>query len=436
MDALLGYLVALTLSLLSVAGFATWAKFGVQNVQTAATSSQMVIVDKATQQYVQDNAATIAMQSTASAAYPISVGTLIVNGYLPVGFSEYNLFGQRWQAQVLHLANGQLQTLVTSQGGRPIADTKQLVQIAAQVGAQGGFVPYAKQAGDAAMSPTTAQGAYGGWSLPLDNYQSPGSGHLASLLAFTSAGANNEYLYRVTVPEQPTLNQMRTALDMGANDINAAGNVRAAGVSVQNASSDPMVAVGNASMSYTNAGKLQLTADDGTQIKNAGGGNAPLTAGDITGGILQPTTPVTEGNVCGQAGAIGKSNSGPLFCQSGVWQGGELLQVFTGTVVPNVCSGGMLASDWTCGSGPFYIDITFPQPFRSPPQVSSSISTIGPYSPCMEGGMDAVYTMATNVTTTGFRLYGAASPVSSASCTYNSQWGTATTSYIAVGLKQ
>ena len=118
-------------------------------------------------------------------------------------------------------------------------------------------------------------------------------------------------------------------------------------------------------------------------------------------------------------------------CQSGLWKSAEKLQVFTDSVVPNVCAG-TLAADWTC-SGIFYIDIVFPVPFALPPKVTSSISTIGPYSPCMTGASDATYTSALMISTTGFRLVGAASPITG--CTYDMAWGTAMTSYIAVGVK-
>lgn len=125
-----------------------------------------------------------------------------------------------------------------------------------------------------------------------------------------------------------------------------------------------------------------------------------------------------------------------LACQSGVWKSTEKIQLLTGMVVPSICPGGMLAADWTCGSGIFYVDITFPAPFKTPPQVVSSISNIGPYSPCMSGAMDAIATYATSITTTGFRLFGAASPASGYPCTYTNGWGTAATAYIVVGTKQ
>ncbi|WP_206956328.1 shufflon system plasmid conjugative transfer pilus tip adhesin PilV [Trinickia acidisoli] len=320
MDAVVGYVVALVLSMMGVAGFATWAKIGVTNVKAAATASQMAIFDQAAQQYVQDNATALAVQATTTV--PVVLNAANLSSYLPAGFSGTNPFGQTWQLQVLKTVGGQLQSLVTSQNGAPISDTKQLVQIAAQAGAQGGFVPYANQAGDATMNPASAMGAYGGWKLLLANYANPGSGHLASLLTLTNVQSNNDYLYRVAVPGQSQLNQMETALDMNVNDIDHAGNVNAQGVNVQNASSAPTVDIGAGSVSYASTNQqLTLAADGGTQIMNAAGTSAaPLTAGNITGGILQPTTSATLDGACQQAGAIANSGTGPLFCQSNVWR--------------------------------------------------------------------------------------------------------------------
>ncbi|UNK03639.1 shufflon system plasmid conjugative transfer pilus tip adhesin PilV (plasmid) [Ralstonia insidiosa] len=214
MDAILGYMIAIALSLLSVGQFYQWQASGMTNVQTAAAASQQVIYNKAAAQYVQDNGTSIAAIATPTVPVTITTAMLISSGYLPNGFSTTNVFGQTWQLQVLQPTAGTLQSVVQSVGGRAIADTVQLVQIAAQAGAQGGFVPYAGQNGDATMTPANAYGAYGAWKLPLTNFTNPGSGHLVSLLAFTGVSANNSYLYRVQVPGHPELNNMQTDLGM------------------------------------------------------------------------------------------------------------------------------------------------------------------------------------------------------------------------------
>ena len=101
MDAILGTVVALVISMLSLGGIVAWGKVGVENVQTAATANQMLIFNKATQQYVQDYGTQIASTATATVPVTISAATLAAAGYLPSGTSGVNPFGQTWQAQVL-----------------------------------------------------------------------------------------------------------------------------------------------------------------------------------------------------------------------------------------------------------------------------------------------------------------------------------------------
>ncbi|WP_440543262.1 shufflon system plasmid conjugative transfer pilus tip adhesin PilV [Trinickia sp.] len=288
MDAIVGYMIALTLSMMAVAGFTTWARQGIANVQTAATASQMLVFDRAAQQYVQDNAGQLLPGLSTNNAYTVPSGQL--TPYLPKGFALKNPFGQTWQLQVLKTAGGQLQALVTSQMGKPISDTKQLVQIAAQAGAQGGFVPFANQGGDAAMNSTSAMGAYGGWTVPLASYGNPGSGHLASLIAFTNSQANNDYLYRVAVANQPQLNQMQTALDMGANNVNNADNVTATGVSIQNPNGNSTLVLGQQASIAANdaAQQIYLHANNGAVVANA--------AGDAYEGLTSGWVNVQNGN--------------------------------------------------------------------------------------------------------------------------------------------
>jgi hypothetical protein len=213
MDPIIGALAALVISMFGVVGFTQFAKMGVSNIQTAATASQQQAFDAATQQYVQDNAATLAQSATAAVPVTITAAQLATAGYLPAGYLGTNSFGQTWQAQVLQPTAGQLETLVTSTGGNSITDTKQLAQIAAETGAAGGFVPYANQAGTA-FNTNAAYGTYGSWTVPLTAFSNPGSGHLASLLQFTNVQANTAYLYRVPVVNHPELNNMQTDLGL------------------------------------------------------------------------------------------------------------------------------------------------------------------------------------------------------------------------------
>ncbi|MDF3883107.1 shufflon system plasmid conjugative transfer pilus tip adhesin PilV [Cupriavidus basilensis] len=317
MDAILGTVVALVISMLSLGGIVAWGKVGVENVQTAATANQMLIFNKATQQYVQDYGTQIASTATATVPVTISAATLAAAGYLPSGTSGVNPFGQTWQAQVLQPTPGSLQTLVSSQGGNPISNTKQLVQIAAQAGAQGGYVPYPGQAGDATLNANTAYGSYGAWKLPMANYTNPGSGHLASLLAFTNVQSNNSYLYRVQVPGHPELNQMQTSIDLKGNDLNNVGKVNAQTATV----SSSLTSNGE---NYLNAKAANGTACSNTTLgsirTNTNGSGLVICDGALWQPIGTAVSGVANGMACAGPGklATGSDQRG-YVCRGGVY---------------------------------------------------------------------------------------------------------------------
>lgn len=347
MAAVIGTLVAVLISLMSVPGFASWAKMGITNVQKSVMATQLMAFDKAAQQYVQDNAAAIAGIATATTPVTVTAANLQAANYLPAGFSAKNPFQQTLQMQVLQPAAGQLQALVTSQGGTAITDTKELVQIAAQAGAQGGFIPYANQAGDATMAPTNAYGAYGAWKVSMAGYTNPGSGHLASLLIFTGSQSNNGFLYRVAVPGQPQLNSMQT--DLGMTDVGGtAHNIAGANqISTQSlhalangSKAVPSVQLANGTViAYNQVGEggvLGLTGSNGSTIylESLNGTfrlvnspwNAQLFTVDQSGNVIANGT-VQPGNVavpraaCSGTGIAGDSDGSGLMlsCQRGVW---------------------------------------------------------------------------------------------------------------------
>jgi hypothetical protein len=385
MEAIIGYAVALVLSLMGVVGFETWAKVGVTNVLTAATSSQLLTFDKAAAQYVQDNGAAIAAIATATTPVTVTGAMLVSANYLPTGFAAQNPFRQTWQVQVTQPTPGVLQTMVFSVGGQAITDPKQLVQIAAQAGAQGGFVPYPNQGGDATLNATTAYGAYGMWKVPLANYTNPGSGHIASLLAFTNTDSNNAYLYRLAVPGHPELNDMQT--DLGLTDVGGtAHNINGANViSTQSLNalasgsiSVPSVTMANGSVvafsQVAEGGVLGLVGSNGQRVyvQNINGSfqltngqfSGPLLTVDQSGNVVANGTVEAGGRVTGdeylalkgtatigaactsggsslQAASSDGSGS-PLFCQSGVWSTDKpnlYRYVFTGSTTWTVPAG-------------------------------------------------------------------------------------------------
>ncbi len=102
----------------------------------------------------------------------------------------------------------QLTVLVLTAGGEPFS----LVDApAALVGGSAGIV-VETDTGD------TLQGVGGGYSIKLDSapmeIPSPGPGHLGLYATLDDAALNADVLYRVAVPGQAELNQMRVNLDM------------------------------------------------------------------------------------------------------------------------------------------------------------------------------------------------------------------------------
>ncbi len=185
-----------------------------QLILGTVTARQMHQVTKAAQDYITAYATNIEASSTATSPATITIPMLESTGFLPSGFQATNPYGQTWEVQVLQPNPGQLQALVLSIGGQTIAPADG-PRIGAEAGSRGGTV----------TASGTAQGSYAGWQVSLTNYTNPGVGHLASLLYFNNGSLENDYLYRVSVPGQPQLNMMSTALNMGANDINNAQDV-------------------------------------------------------------------------------------------------------------------------------------------------------------------------------------------------------------------
>lgn len=393
MDAILGYLVATTLSMLAMVGFINFANQGVKNVQNASVASETRAINKAFSQYVQDNAAAISGTATAAAPVRISVPMLACANYLPISYAAgascpsnnaaqgaLNAFGQYYFAQVLQPSAGQLQIFVFTTGGRAIADTKQLVSIAAQVGGEGGFVPYANQGADATMVNTNAYGAYGMWGpVSLANYTNPGSGHLASLLAFSNANADSSHLYRVAVAGQPQLNTMTTPLVMadtetlgaactttGAIAQDGSGAVVScqggawqtqgsaywkdpainfAGLPTCNAAAQwqtrvvetPSVGTGPRAYTCDGVSWQALAVDDSGNLVLPGNlsvaGNATITGNETVSGTatlnklagtLQVTPTATAGAACSPNGSLAQDGTGLILsCQSGVWTAGR-----------------------------------------------------------------------------------------------------------------
>lgn len=287
MSSILGALFAVLVGMMAVVPIVTYEHQAATNQLTASTAGQFSQVLKAANQYVQANYTAIEGVATATTPATITVPMLQNTGYLSQGVSAVNPFGQTWTVQVLQPEPGVLQALVLSTGGQEIPQVE-APAIAAQAGQDGGgFVPYAGQYGT--LSPAAAQGAYGGWAVPLAAYGSPGAGHLAGLVQTAGANQQQDYLYRNAVPGAPQLNTMSTDLNMGGNNIGSANQVVANKVTLPGGNS---LQIGSQYF-YGDNTNLALRTPGTTYVQNPNGtALAPLTASTISGSTL-----ISSGNV-------------------------------------------------------------------------------------------------------------------------------------------
>lgn len=303
MSSILAALFAVLVGMMAVVPIVHYEHQAALNQLTASTAGQFSQVLKAANQYVQANYAAIEGVATATTPATITVPMLQNTGYLSQGVSAVNPFGQSWQVEVLQPQPGVLQALVLSTGGQQIPQVE-APAIAAQAGQDGGgFVPYAGQYGT--LSPAAAQGAYGGWAVPLAAYGSPGAGHLAGLVQTAGASQQGDYLYRNAVPGAPQLNTMSTDLNMGGNNIGSANQVTAnkvtlpAGNSLQIGSE--YVYGDTQNMALRTPGTLYIQTPNGS-------GFAPVEASTVTGSTLHSFGNVNaDGNVTAQNVYAGNS---------------------------------------------------------------------------------------------------------------------------------
>lgn len=264
-----------------------------QNVRASATAGEARQILTAAQKYIQTYYPNVESVATASKPATITVGMLESTGTLSTAFGASNPWAQTWQVQVLQPSPGKLQALLLSEGGVKIPE-RVAPQIATEVGASGGFVPYSGEYGN--LGPNIAQGAYGHWSVSMAGYSNPGPGHVAALLAFDNGSLEKDYLYRVQVPGHPELNTMQTALDMGKNAITKAGNVSAA---------DGAISLGTAGTTACNANaRLHLA---GSEVWDGCDGDLHLYPGGGNGSSVATSANMQAG---GSIGANGNLNAG------------------------------------------------------------------------------------------------------------------------------
>lgn len=345
MSSVLGVLFAIVLGALALPSWLSFEQRSTDAMKASAAASQMKQVDDAAQGYIQANYSAVVAGSTATSPAVITPAMLQATGYMPSSFQNVSPYGQDYVVKVLQPSAGQLAALVLTQNGRAIAQ-KDAPEIAARLGAQGGFVPYAGQYGT--LSPSVAQGAYSGWQVSLANYGSPGQGHLASLLAFNNGQLANNYLYRNAVPGQPQLNTMNTPIIMASTQTMGAACTTTGAIAqdgngavlscqggtwntqgsrywkdpVANYASLPACGAGNSgetriARGFATTPTQRAFTCDGTAWRAL----SVDQSGTMTMDQAQINGVVTEGTACSSTGAVARDTNGLLLsCQSGVWK--------------------------------------------------------------------------------------------------------------------
>ncbi|MEE4678359.1 shufflon system plasmid conjugative transfer pilus tip adhesin PilV [Pseudomonas alliivorans] len=347
-----------------------------QSYQIAAQQQQQVA--DAAARYLKDNFATVYASAGPTTPVTITPQMLRNTNYLPAGFSNTNAFGQTFVVLARRVNVNQLESIVITTGGQ-VVDEIGTREIAENIGAPGGFIPY--------NNTGVIQGVRGGWQLALSNFGvNPGVGHTASALFLQDGTLVNDYLYRNAIPGKPELNRMNTALSMGGNNVNdvaaltasgtvtvggnvdtsgtvtAGGDVNSSGTLTArgnvNAQGDVNGRSVNATASITGAaaritgetvtgGWFRTQGDTGWYSEKWGGGwymsdsdwvrvfgdKNLYTGGNIRGGTvtsegratvgeyLQLNGVAAAGTACATNGMIGRTNTGrSLSCENQVWR--------------------------------------------------------------------------------------------------------------------
>lgn len=239
-------LIEISLSLALLAGMMvglTWtANQYSSETRKQAAAQYMINWIKAADQYTQDNAAALAAVATPVVPATITTANLVAANLLPASTASTNPYGQTVCAKILEPAAGVLQGLVVSNGGLVIDDIT-AGEIAAATGPDGGFFH--------SDTPTTATGAYGGWSVATADYKdcagaATAAGHLAGALFFNNNNVLGDYLYRGPVAGHPEANRMGTNLDLGGyrltnlQAVAVVGSACGAGVSTGDVAKGPI----------------------------------------------------------------------------------------------------------------------------------------------------------------------------------------------------
>ncbi|WP_339057735.1 shufflon system plasmid conjugative transfer pilus tip adhesin PilV [Candidatus Regiella endosymbiont of Tuberolachnus salignus] len=343
-----------------------------QQYSTAASHARRV--EKATNKYITDNALMIGKHATATSPYILDVPMLIKAGYLPAGFSAANNFSSRYHTRIYQPSALKFHHMIFLAGGVPLS-LSAARKIATRIGGSGGYI-----------EGTVAKGVMGGWTENLSTFggYNPGDGKVVIAGFFSQGAGKNDYLYRHAVPGQGELNTMRTALNMGRNNVDEVnalnantvktktlhttgaahinGNLHAGGAITTaktlsakgNITTDGwFVTKGNEGW-YSEKGQGGWHMNDKTWIK-AFNGKSIYTEGTVRGGYVKLDNISVAGAKCNENGLLSRDKTGAtLSCQSGVWGASGKMDIVHGTNPACPANKIPIARYWTQAGGSNY----------------------------------------------------------------------------------
>ncbi|HDR9982658.1 shufflon system plasmid conjugative transfer pilus tip adhesin PilV [Escherichia coli] len=286
--------------------------------------------------------------NTAARTYIADNNARLHSGTLPATFTADELirkgylkglnrspFGQSYTTGIRrNTSTGRLEALTCSTGGENIKDDA-LRSIASQLPSLGGFIG----------KNGTATGVFGGWTdKPGDYGLSCNGGHIAIVMMGDDL-QESDRLYRFQVPGRPELNQMNTAINMGGNNLNNAGNINGQSATLKG----DVTSENGWLITKNDKGWKNITYGGGftmtdSQWIRAVGGKGIITTGEIKGGKVSGGTVRSDGRLstgeylqldktavantkCSPDGLVGRDSKGTILsCQSGTWRtiGGKL----------------------------------------------------------------------------------------------------------------
>ncbi|HBM1914197.1 TPA: shufflon system plasmid conjugative transfer pilus tip adhesin PilV [Escherichia coli] len=280
--------------------------------------------------------------NTAARTYIADNNARLHSGTLPATFTADELirkgylkglnrspFGQSYTTGIRrNTSTGRLEALTCSTGGENIKDDA-LRSIASLLPGLGGFIG----------KNGTATGVFGGWTdKPGDYGLSCNGGHIAIVMMGDDL-QESDRLYRFQVPGRPELNQMNTAINMGGNNLNNAGNVNGQSATLKG----DVTSENGWLITKNDKGWKNITYGGGftmtdSQWIRAVGGKGIITSGEIKGGKVSGGTVRSDGRLstgeylqldktavantkCSPDGLVGRDSKGAILsCQSGVWR--------------------------------------------------------------------------------------------------------------------